>query len=116
MSRADVTLARLLALLPWLRAHPGVTFVEVCEKFEITADELRRDLAMLTFSGHGRYGRGLSAWCAVRDRELLARLDGLARQAVGLHDARVRAVVAVADEPQRFVVGDGVDDQLGRRR
>ena len=56
MSRADVTLARLLALLPWLRAHPGVTFVEVCEKFEITADELRRDLAMLTFSGHGRYG------------------------------------------------------------
>jgi proteasome accessory factor C len=54
---AAVRVARLLALVPWLRAHPGVTMQECAEHFGITVKELEADLWLLVVSGKpGYYG------------------------------------------------------------
>lgn len=54
---ASVRLARLLALVPWLRAHPGVTMRECAAHFGITVTELEGDLWLLVVSGApGYYG------------------------------------------------------------
>jgi proteasome accessory factor C len=52
MSAAD-RLARLLALVPWLEAHPGLTMRECAEHFGITAAQLEADLYLLVLSGDG---------------------------------------------------------------
>jgi len=53
---AGARLARLLALVPWLVAHPEVTMVECAEHFGITPDELERDLWLLVVCGVPGYG------------------------------------------------------------
>jgi proteasome accessory factor C len=54
---AAVRVARLLALVPWLRAHPGVTMQDCAEHFGITTKELEADLWLLVVSGEpGYYG------------------------------------------------------------
>lgn len=54
---AALHLARLLALVPWLRAHPGVTMQACAEHFGITMQELESDLWLLVVSGEpGYYG------------------------------------------------------------
>jgi proteasome accessory factor C len=47
----DERLARLLSLLPWLRAHPGVAVATAAEQFGITEDQLRADVSLLWFCG-----------------------------------------------------------------
>lgn len=47
---------RLLALLPWLVAHPGVTVDEVARHFDVTAKEVLADISLLTMTGPGRFG------------------------------------------------------------
>lgn len=54
MSRrsASRTVARLLALVPWVAAHPdGVPTAEVCERFGISESQLLADLAVLPYVG-----------------------------------------------------------------
>jgi proteasome accessory factor C len=46
MAGASDQLARLLSLLPWLRARPGVTKAEAAAAFGITVDQLERDLRL----------------------------------------------------------------------
>jgi len=41
---AQARLSRLLALVPWLQAHPGITWDQAAEHFGITADLLRDDV------------------------------------------------------------------------
>lgn len=51
MSAATDRLSRLLALVPWLRAHPGVSTATAAEAFGITDRQLRDDLDLLFVCG-----------------------------------------------------------------
>jgi proteasome accessory factor C len=44
-------LRRVLALVPYVLAHPGVTLVELAERFEVSEAELERDLELLPLCG-----------------------------------------------------------------
>jgi proteasome accessory factor C len=44
-------LQRVLALVPWIAAHPGVTLDELAERFEIDRAELEEDLELLPMCG-----------------------------------------------------------------
>ncbi len=46
MAGARDQLARLLALVPWLQAHPGVTKTEAAAAFDISVAQLERDLRL----------------------------------------------------------------------
>jgi proteasome accessory factor C len=41
----------VLALVPWILAHPGVTLAELAERFEVSERELERDLELLPMCG-----------------------------------------------------------------
>ena len=49
-------LARLLALVPWLIAHDGITVDECADHFGVPADQLERDLWLLVVCGVPGYG------------------------------------------------------------
>jgi len=53
---APERLSRLLALVPWLSAHDGVTVNEAAAHFGVTAEELVDDLNLLICSGLPGYG------------------------------------------------------------
>jgi proteasome accessory factor C len=57
-------LQRLLALVPWVMAHPEATVDEVCARFAMTPDALAADLELLFMSGVPPYGPGdlMEAW------------------------------------------------------
>ena len=48
---AGERLKRLLALLPWLAAHPGSTIAEISERFGLSAQQLEDDLAVVWMVG-----------------------------------------------------------------
>jgi proteasome accessory factor C len=48
---ADVRLARLLAIVPWVSAHDGPTVDEVCRRFGVEEKELLEDLNLLFLCG-----------------------------------------------------------------
>lgn len=49
-------LSRMLALVPWLAAHDGVTISEAAEHFEVSAEQLEKDLWLLIVCGLPGYG------------------------------------------------------------
>jgi proteasome accessory factor C len=53
---ADDRLGRLLALVPWLTARPGVRVALAAEHFGVTETQLRRDLDLLFLCGLPPYG------------------------------------------------------------
>lgn len=53
---AGSRLARLLALVPWLLTHDGVTIGETAQHFGVTEAELERDLWLLVVSGLPGHG------------------------------------------------------------
>ncbi len=53
---AGARLTRLLALVPWLIAHDGVTIEEAAAHFGVSAGDLERDLWLLVVSGLPGYG------------------------------------------------------------
>jgi proteasome accessory factor C len=55
---ADRT-ARLLTLLPWLQARPGVEVLEAAAHFGVSESTLLSDLALLTYVGPGQAGGDL---------------------------------------------------------
>lgn len=48
---AATRLSRLLALVPWLSAHQGVTIDEAADHFGVSAEQLEKDLWLLVCSG-----------------------------------------------------------------
>jgi proteasome accessory factor C len=58
MSGERERLPRLLALVPYLQAHPGVSAAQAAEDFEISEDQLRRDLQLLWMCGLPGHGPG----------------------------------------------------------
>jgi proteasome accessory factor C len=57
-------LQRLLALVPWVMAHPEATVDEVCARFGMSREALASDLELLFVSGVPPYGPGdlMEAW------------------------------------------------------
>lgn len=55
MSSAALRLSRLLDLVPWLMAHPGITIAEAAAHFGVTPEQLERDLDLLIVSGRPGY-------------------------------------------------------------
>lgn len=60
MSRQGVAqrLPRLLSLVPYLRAHPGVPVAEAAADFGVDERQLRKDLELLWMCGLPGYGPG----------------------------------------------------------
>ena len=56
METAGARLTRLLALVPWLIAHDGVTVTEAAEHFGVGPSDLERDLWLLVVSGLPGHG------------------------------------------------------------
>lgn len=56
MSSAGDRITRLLALVPWLRAHDGVTIDEAAGHFGVTSEQLEKDLWLLVVCGLPGYG------------------------------------------------------------
>jgi proteasome accessory factor C len=111
---ATVRLRRLLAMIPWLAANDGPKVADVCARFGITAEELQRDLGLLsTYVGVPPYtpealfditiqrGRVFAHLTPALDRPLRLTPE----EAVGL----VVAGRALADVP-----GDELDGPLDR--
>ncbi len=55
-TEATERLARMLALVPWLSAHDGVTLSEAAERFGVSNEQLGDDLCVLMCSGLPGYG------------------------------------------------------------
>ncbi|HZD73686.1 MAG TPA: WYL domain-containing protein [Actinomycetota bacterium] len=57
-------LQRLLALVPWVMAHPSATVDEVCARFGMSREALAADVELLFVSGVPPYGPGdlMEAW------------------------------------------------------
>ena len=53
---AGSRLARLLALVPWLLAHDGVSIAECADHFGVSEEQLERDLWLLVVCGTPGYG------------------------------------------------------------
>ena len=80
MSGATDHLPRLLALVPWLLAHPNTPVAEVAREFGITEKQLRADLNLLWMCGLPGYGPGdLMDVVWHEDRVSLSNADTIAR-------------------------------------
>lgn len=80
MSGATDHLPRLLALVPWLMAHPGTHVAEVAKEFEVSEAQLRKDIDLLWMCGLPGYGPGDLIdvnWHG--DRVTLSNADEIAR-------------------------------------
>lgn len=58
MARSETQLTRLLALIPYLQAHPGISVATAAETFEITPATLLKDLEILYYCGLPGQGGG----------------------------------------------------------
>ena len=58
MDTAATRLSRLLALVPWLTAHEGVTIDEAAAHFGVTPDQLQNDLWLLICTGRPGHMHG----------------------------------------------------------
>lgn len=77
---ASPRLERLLSLVPWVMAHPGVTVAEVCDRFKITREELAADLDLLFMCGLPPFGPGdLIVAYIEGDQVVIEEADYLAR-------------------------------------
>lgn len=119
MSSAGEQLARLLALVPWLRAHPGVDPERAAEEFGITTDQLEADLNLLIVCGipGGQHGQlfDIEFWADDPDEAATgtdnvdADASGLVRlgPSITVHDAQS------LDRPMRLGQNEAVSLQLG---
>jgi proteasome accessory factor C len=58
MSVSTERVPRLLALIPYLLNHPGIPVAEAAQDFQITPQQLRKDLELLWMCGLPGYGPG----------------------------------------------------------
>jgi proteasome accessory factor C len=118
-------LRRVLALVPYVLAHPHVTVRELAERFEISEHELERELELLPMCGLPPYTADRLIDVEIVDGEVVIRLaeyferplrlspaEGLALLAAG------RALLAVPGSDPQGPLADALDkleDALGAR-
>jgi len=115
-------LGRLLALIPWLRANPGVTYEQAAEHFGVGVERLKKDLNLAVCTEFGphlltldvdiwdktifvRDSRGIEAPLNFTEPEVFSLLIGLdlLTQVRGPHDV---AAIATISDKLRAVAGD----------
>ncbi len=64
-------LSRLLAMLPWVMAHPGCSVEEVCNRFGYRREELLDDLNLVVVCGLPGYGPGDLMWAELVGDEIV---------------------------------------------
>jgi proteasome accessory factor C len=80
VSGATDHLPRLLAVVPWLLAHPGTPVADVAREFDVSELQLRSDLNLLWMCGLPGYGPGdLIDVSYHGDRVTLSNADEMAR-------------------------------------
>lgn len=95
--------ARLLALVPWLLARPGVTVTEAAETFGVSEQRLRDDLRQLDFCGlPGSRGGDLFEVLLVGDHVHLSMADEL-RRPLRLTPAEAVRMVLVLETATRLL-------------
>ncbi len=77
-------LTRLLAMLPWVIAHPGATVAEVCERFDYTPRQLAADLNLVFVCGLPGYGPGDLMVAYIDDDEVIVEMADYFKSAVRL--------------------------------
>ncbi|MGH3912752.1 MAG: helix-turn-helix transcriptional regulator, partial [Pseudonocardiaceae bacterium] len=96
-------LPRLLALVPYLLARPGVPIDEVAADFEISPRQLRRDLELLWMCGLPGYGPGDLIDLSFEGDTVTVAFDAGMRRPLRLTGAEATALVvalrALADTP-----------------
>ena len=96
MASASDQLMRLLTLIPWLVAHPGVTKAEAAQTFAISVEQLERDLEL--------------AACAEVGRDTLSSLD------IDFWDDEITVLDAQSvDRPMQLRVDEAVTLLVGLR-
>ncbi len=111
-SAAD-RLARLLALVPWLRANDGITITDAAEHFGVSTDQLTTDLWQLIVCGIPGYGPDQLVDIQFWDDDVIHVVDAIAlerplrltgEEAAALHVAlRVLAQVPGNHDRQALV-------------
>ena len=93
-SRTASRLSRILALLPWVIAHPGAKVDEVCERFGYTRAQLAEDLAIVFVCGLPGYGPGDLMVAEIDDDEVFVDTADYFANAPRLAPAEALALLA----------------------
>jgi proteasome accessory factor C len=104
-------LQRVLALIPWVLAHPGVTLSELAGRFEVSEAELERDLELLPMCGLPPYTADRLIDVTVIDGEVEIRLAEYFERPLRLAPAEGLALLA-AGQALLAVPGSDVDGPL----
>lgn len=103
MEGVAARLPRLLALVPYLLARPGVPIEEVAADFSITVRQLRRDLELLWMCGLPGYGPGDLIDLSFEGDSVTVTFDAGMRRPLRLSRAEATALVvalrALAETP-----------------
>jgi predicted DNA-binding transcriptional regulator YafY len=106
-------LQRVLALVPYVLAHPYVTVAELAERFEISPLELERELELLPMCGLPPYTADRLIDVAIVDGEVTIRLAEYFERPLRLSPAEGLALLA-AGRALLAVPGSDPDGPLGR--
>jgi len=104
-------LQRVLALVPWILAHPGVTLTELAARFEVSERELERDLELLPMCGLPPYTADRLIDVSVIDGSVEIRLAEYFERPLRLTPAEGLALLA-AGRALLAVPGSDVDGPL----
>lgn len=103
MSAATERLPRLLALVPYLLARPGIPIDEAAADFDVTARQLRKDLELLWMCGLPGYGPGDLIDLSFEGDTITVTYDAGMRRPLRLTAAEATALLvalrALADTP-----------------
>ena len=95
MNRTATHLTRILALIPWVIAHPGSSVEEVCARFGYpTSRELLRDLDLVFVCGLPGYGPGDLMVAYVEEDEVIVDMADYFASAPNLTPAESLALLA----------------------
>jgi proteasome accessory factor C len=104
-------LRRVLALIPWILANPGVTISELAERFEVSPPELERDLELLPMCGLPPYTADRLIDVSVVDGSVEIRLAEYFERSLRLSPAEGLALLA-AGRALLAVPGSDTDGPL----
>lgn len=111
MNRTASHLTRILALIPWVIAHPGTSVRDVCDRFGYPSSrELLRDLDLVFVCGLPGYGPGDLMVAYVEEDEVIVDMAGYFAVAPNLTPAESLALLAAGMTV--LAAGQG-SDELG---